>query len=226
MTRSGARSFHALARVLRPVLGLRIEVVGSPPSGPCLIAPNHLSYLDVLVIAAVTDGVFVSRADVRGWTGVGPLSRLGGTIYVDRTRRTDAARAGNAVGDSLDDGLRVTVFLEGKASDGRTVLPFRSSLLEPACERGLPVAAAHLSFRLPDLPGNAGAEVGRDVAWVDDSPFGAHVLRLLGLPRIDATLRFAAPRRDADRKALAAALQRDCEQLGAGAATSGPSPGR
>lgn len=207
MTRSGARTMAALARVLCPLFGIRVTVVGAPPRGPCVVAPNHLSYIDILVLAAAYDGVFVSRADVRGWPGIGPLSRLGGTIYVDRARKRDAARAGGEIGDALARGLRVTVFLEGRAGDGSALLPFRSSLLEPACESATPCCAAALSFALPEDPA---ATVARDVAWADDTPFGAHAFRLLGLRRIEARVVFGPVRSGPDRKALAALLEQDC----------------
>lgn len=207
--RSGARALTALSRVLRRVLGVRVTVEGAPPPpGPCLLCPNHVSYLDVLVLASVTDAVFVSRGDVAGWPGIGALARLGGTVFIDRSRRRDAARAGDAVGVLLDRGFRAVVFLEGRAGTGDEVLPFRSSLLAPACARpGVPCIAATLRYGVPDDPG---ATVARTVAWADDTPFGAHVRRLLRLRRIDVRVTFHTPRRGTDRKALAAALESDC----------------
>jgi hypothetical protein len=60
------------------------------------------------------------------------------------------------------------------------------------------------------LPADPAATVARDVAWADDTPFGAHAFRLLGLRRIDARVAFGPVRVGRDRKALAAVLERDC----------------
>ncbi|MCE9638140.1 MAG: 1-acyl-sn-glycerol-3-phosphate acyltransferase [Planctomycetes bacterium] len=227
VVRSGTRAFHGLARVLCPVFGLRVTLTGSVPAGPVLLCPNHLSYIDVLVLASVADAVFVSRGDVARWPGIGPLSRLGGTVYIDRSRKRDAARAGSEAGDWLDRGFRVVVFLEGRAGTGETVLPFRSSLLEPACVRGLRCAAVSLAYSLPSETLGDGPDapsVAREVAWADETPFGAHVLRLLGLKRIDVRVTIHPPRVGGDRKVLAAALERDCRS--AASTLSDPSPGR
>jgi 1-acyl-sn-glycerol-3-phosphate acyltransferase len=179
--RGGTRACHRLARGLARVMGLRVTVQGTPPAGPVLLCPNHLSYLDILVLASVTDVLFVSRGDVAHWPFVGALARLGGTIFLDRSRRRDAARAGDDVGVWLERGFRVVVFLEGRAGPGGDVLPFRSSLLEPAVRRGVPCVGASIAYALPDDPG---ADVAQEVGWSDDAPFGAHVLRLLRRQRL------------------------------------------
>lgn len=207
-TRSGSRTLRAIARALAPILGLRVTVRGPLPGpGPCMICPNHVSYLDVLVLASVSDAVFVSRGDVAGWPVVGFLVRLGGTIFVDRSRKRDAARAADDVGAWLDRGLRVVVFLEGRVAPGDAVLPFRPSLLEPAATRGTPCHGATIRYSLPSDPG---ATVARDVSWHDETPFTSHVFGVLRLRRIDVDLTFHAPRTGDDRKALAAALESDC----------------
>ena len=209
MTRSGSRAFHAVAPILCHIVGLRVRSSGDLPGLATLVAPNHLSYLDVLVLATVYDSVFVSRADVRGWPGIGILSRLGGTIYVDRAKKRDAVRTGDDVGNALLSGLRVTVFLEGRAGDGSELLPFRSSLLAPACAAAVPCVAASLTY---DVSSTSGGTVARDVAWTDEKPFMAHVMNLLSLPSIDAHVRFGPVRVGTDRKALASTLADDCRR--------------
>ena len=220
VARSGARTFSALCRVLGPVLGVRVEVEGdAPPPGPCVLCPNHVSYLDVLVLASVADAVFVSRGDVAGWPGIGPLARLGGTVFIDRARKRDAARAADEVGVALDRRLRAVMFLEGRATVGDAVLAFRSSLLEPACARpGVPCVAATLRYDLPDDPGST---VAGTVAWADETPFAKHVMRVLRLRTIAVRVTFHAPRTGTDRKALAAALEADCRR---GLSATGRSP--
>lgn len=216
VVRSGSRSFHALSRTLCPLFGFRVKLEGSLPPGPVLIAPNHLSYADVLVLARTADAVFVSRADVAGWPGIGPLSRLGGTIFVERERRRDAARAADEMGRALDRGLRVVVFPEGRAGDGRELRPFQSALLESACSRGVPCVPVAIRYDVPE------GDAARDVAWADDTPFTSHAWNLLGVRTVTATMRVGAPRTGGDRKAMA----RDLGAAVADLLTSVPTPGR
>jgi 1-acyl-sn-glycerol-3-phosphate acyltransferase len=168
-----------------------------------------VTWLDILVVAWTCEARFVSRADLREWPLVGPFSRLGGTLWIDRSRRRDAHRAAGDVESALRDGARVVAFLEGGVGDGTDVRPFRSSLLEGAVATGVPCAAAAIVY---SLPAGAAGDVRRDVVWSEDEPFARHALRLLSLRRIDAVVRFGPPRTGTDRKALARALEDDARQ--------------
>ncbi len=68
--------------------GIRVEVTGSPAAAG-LIASNHLSYLDILVYSAIAPCAFVAKREVRAWPAVGWIATLAGTIYVDRSRRSE-----------------------------------------------------------------------------------------------------------------------------------------
>jgi 1-acyl-sn-glycerol-3-phosphate acyltransferase len=186
------------------VLGVRIETAGEIPEGAVLFTPNHLGYLDLVVLLSQFRTFFLSRADLREWPLLGPASRIGGTLYIERSRRRDTRRATAEVEERLEDGLAVTVFLEGGAGDGIQLRPFRSSLLEAAVRTGVPCVPVALWYELqPDAPG----PVSKVVAWADESPFLSHAWRLAGLRRVTARLRFLEPRTGTDRKALARGVE-------------------
>src|SRR5882672_10787489 len=111
-----------------------------PKSG--LLVSNHLSYLDILVICANAPSVFVSKADVRRWPLFGWLAALAGTVSIERERRSHVGAVNQEIQSALDEGILVVIFPEGTSSDGETVRPFRSSLLEPALRGGHPIATA------------------------------------------------------------------------------------
>src|ERR1035438_709593 len=69
------------------IFGYSAAVAGPVPKNGLLVS-NHLSYLDVLAISAATPAVFVSKAEVRHWPLFGWLAALGGTVFVERERRT------------------------------------------------------------------------------------------------------------------------------------------
>ena len=202
--RVSARVFRHWARWSARVLGARIEVEGSPPSPPFVLASNHLGYVDIIVLASQLDCVFVSRADVATWPVVGDLVRMVGTIFIDRDAKRDIPRVLDLLDENLAHGRGIVIFPEGTTSDGSTVLQFRPALLEAAARSGIPVRCASLTYRTP--PGSAPASVA--VCWWGDMTFWAHVLRLFRLPGFVAKVSFAPDSiRETDRKKLAAAAR-------------------
>ncbi|MBT8402501.1 MAG: 1-acyl-sn-glycerol-3-phosphate acyltransferase [Gemmatimonadetes bacterium] len=197
---------HRWARLLCLCLGVRVRVEGDRPPRPAFLAPNHVSYLDIIVLGSLCEGFFVSRADVRDWPVLGPLARLGNTIFLERERRRDTHRAAGEVERVLGLGARIVVFLEGRAGPGDHVRPFKPSLLEAAARTGVPCVPVALHYRLPQAPE---ADTRQVIAWHDSSPFPSHAWRMARLGRIEATLRVLPERHGADRKTLAAALEAD-----------------
>jgi len=189
------------SRAVVALLGIRVAVDGTPPSPPFLLVANHLSYLDVIVLASrLRRPAFVAKADVARWPVVGLLARSMGTLFVDRERKRDLARSAGALEERLRRGEGMVLFPEGTSTDGAGVAPFRSSLLDPAARGRLPVSYAALSYATPD--GEPPAHLA--VCWWGDMTFGDHLLRLLRLASVEAHLTFGAePVRGSDRKELA-----------------------
>jgi 1-acyl-sn-glycerol-3-phosphate acyltransferase len=167
-----------------------------------LLVCNHLSYLDILVLSASAPCVFVAKKDVRSWPLYGQLARLGGTIFIDRSRRLDVTRAGQRIAEALRAGLVVVLFPEATSSDGSTVLPFRPPLFEAAIREHAPVSTAYISYAAQD------AFVGRDICYWGTMTFLPHLLRFLSLRHVSARLRFAAECSKFDDRKLAAATTR------------------
>ena len=178
-------------------LGIQSRVNGVPPASG-LVVSNHLSYLDIMVFGAVMRCVFVSKSEVRGWPVFGWLTTMAGTVYVDRKRRSDTRNANEGISRAMQEGLPVLVFPEGTSSGGADVLPFYPSLFEPAVENAAPVTAAYLSYEVE------GGTVADDVAYWGTMTFFPHLLRMLALKEIRATVRFSGQQRlFQDRKAAA-----------------------
>lgn len=196
--------FSAWARASTRILGVRVRAEGAPPSGPCLLVANHLGYLDIAVLQSRHDCTFVSMADVKDWPVMGRIARELGTVFVERERRHDAARAARDIEAALRAGRTVVLFPEGRAGDGSQVRTFRSALLDPAARLGVPVAWAALRYET--RPGEPPASEA--VCWTNDASFGGHLLGLMRLSRIDARIAYGeAPIVDDDRKRLARRLE-------------------
>lgn len=200
------RSVRALwlqrtARHVGRIFQLRIQSAGTIPACGLLVC-NHVSYVDILVLVSLAPAVFVAKREVKSWPVMGLLARLGGTVFIDRQRRTHVGAVNDEIQTALDDGALVIVFPEGTSSDGSTVLPFKSSLLEPATQSKHPLNIGRIRYTLAD-----GADDAEVSYWGDDT-FFPHLLNLLSKRSVHATVRFVPMEQpSADRKELAQQLQ-------------------
>lgn len=111
---------------------LRISVNGTPLNRPStLYVGNHVSYLDVPVLALLIDGSFVAKEDVRDWPLFGLCARLYRTVFIKRDAR-DALNQRADMARRLTDGESLVLFPEGTSSDGKQVLPFKTALFAVA----------------------------------------------------------------------------------------------
>ncbi len=196
---------RTISRSLLWAFGARVEVRGTPPRPPFVLVSNHLSYIDILLLASRLDTVFVSKREVAGWPVIGVLCRLMGTLFIDRDSRRDLTRVIDEMNRTLSRGSGIVVFPEGTSTNGREVLVFRPSLLETAVRLGQPVAYASLRYST----GPAAPPAEDTVCWWGDQPFMPHLLNLVSMPGFRAELHFGPqPIESSDRKRLAYELRR------------------
>jgi 1-acyl-sn-glycerol-3-phosphate acyltransferase len=177
-----------------------VDARGAPPSPPFFLVSNHLSYVDIALLASRAEAVFVARGDLAGWPVFGLLSRSVGTVYLDREAKRDIPRAAAAMEGKLREGVGVVLFPEGTSSDGSGVLPFRPSLLDPAARLGIPVHWAVVDYRTAP----EGPPARQAVCWFDDMEFLPHLLHLMRTSGFEARVVFGdTPVSGSDRKALA-----------------------
>lgn len=132
------------SRQLLVLLGIRLEAARpAPPRG--LLVANHISWLDIYVINALSPAAFVCKAEVRAWPIIGWLCARTDTVFIERGSSSAARRANEALAARLAGGVAV-VFPEGTTSDGARLLPFRSALLQAAIDSGSIVQPLALSY--------------------------------------------------------------------------------
>ena len=188
-------------------LAVQISASGQLPSGG-LIVSNHLSYLDILAFSAAVPCVFVSKAEVERWPIFGRYARWAGSVFVRRHDRTDAARANISVAESLKNGVPVLLFPEGTTTDGRSVLRFHSTMLQPAIDAGALITPCAIRYELDD--GN----VGQEVCWWGDMTLWPHFWNLLGKKVVRARIAFGEPiPAVGDRKQMSHALHEQVMRL-------------
>lgn len=190
--------------------GMRVRIAGAPLRRDVLFLANHLSWLDILVLAGASGTAFVAKAEVATTPVVGWLAGLNNTVFVARSERSGVRGQADALRSALASGQPVALFPEGTTDGGPEILPFRASLL---------------AALFPPLPGvkvqpvalDYGAAT-HDLAWVGDESGLVNVRKVLARPgTTPVTVQFLAPvdPADGDRKALAAAARAEIvEALG------------
>jgi 1-acyl-sn-glycerol-3-phosphate acyltransferase len=198
------RIMQIWSRGILRILNVHLVTRGTPPRGHYYIVANHMSYLDIAVFARRLGCVFVAMSEMAEWPLLGFAVRNMNTIFINRKDWREVQRVNDVIGAALAAEHGVMVFPESTTSYGHDVLPFRPALLEAAVAVELPVYYATLRYHRTEACPNP----ERDVCWVDDVPFVVHALRLLRVPRIDATIVFGdAPISAPGRKLLARELE-------------------
>ena len=194
-------------RLLR-ILRIEARVHGRNAAGErgnVLIVANHISWLDIFVLSAVQPARFIAKAELRRWPVIGQFAASGGTLFIDRARRHDTHKVNRHAAEVLSRGDVIAIFPEGTTSDGRDVLPFHGSLLQPIVDAEghvQPVAIRYLHH---------GGGVNDAVAYVGDTSFLSSFWRVTGERRVVVELHMTEPlparqrhRRELSREAEAA----------------------
>ena len=135
--RANASRRHAITRTWsREVLhlaGVEVRAVGFPTDAerPVTLVANHVSWTDIFALNSQHACHFIAKAELRKWPLAGRLLANVGTIFINRNDRKETHRLKRVVHELLHAGETVAVFPEGTTSDGRNVLKFHASLLEP-----------------------------------------------------------------------------------------------
>jgi 1-acyl-sn-glycerol-3-phosphate acyltransferase len=182
------RTTSAFARIALILLGIRVHVKHTDflhkAGKGRLIVSNHLSYVDVLVLASLIPSVFTTSVELRNTVLLGTLARLSGSIFVERRRPSGLKQEIEVIALALGQGLPVVLFPEGTTSNGDRVHPFKNSLFESAF-------MAHADI-LPVCLHYSGVNQGRltphnrdSVFYYGGVSFGKHLFRLLSLASVD-----------------------------------------
>ena len=170
-------------------MGIEISVTGEFPEYGAVIS-NHLSYVDIVVFAALHPCVFVSKAEIQKWPIVGWMTTMSGTVYVARGHGGSAMKARKGMQAAVDAGLPVVFFPEGTTTNGSELLKFHSGLLAQVIETGSPVTAAYLRYSLAEDNG-PDVSVAEDVCYWGDRNMLAHIFKFLGLRGVRVEVQFA-----------------------------------
>lgn len=187
--------------------GADIKITGAPMRRQVLYIANHVSWLDILVLAGRTGCAFVAKADMAPWPVIGWLASLNNSVYVQRDSRATTGAQRDAIQAALSTRQAIALFPEGTTGPGSQLLPFRSALVASVAPppEGIAIQPVAIDY----------GPIAPAIAWTEDESVGVNALRVLSRPgRIPVTLHFLRPLDHADfadRKAIAAHSRAEIE---------------
>lgn len=204
---------HAVARAA----GVRVRITGTAaPTGGLLMVANHISWLDIPLLAAVRPARMLAKSEIRQWPVAGPLAARGGVLFIERDRLRALPDTVAQIAGLLRGGAAVVAFPEGSTWCGREQGHFRRAVFQAALDAGVPVQPVRLHYRL-----DRGA-ASTAPAFVGDDPLLASLWRVVSARGLVAEVEVRpalVPGGHADRRDLARAAQGEPRPRGASEAT-------
>jgi len=141
------RMNRAWSRCLVRLCGVKVHVMGEPRmQGPALWVANHVSWIDIFILAGIRGVLFVAKSEIRGWPVVGWLVAKVGTVFLHRGQRRAIRQVGDEMQVRFQRGEVIGLFAEGTTSTGFDVLPFHSSLFDPPIRAQVDIQPVALRF--------------------------------------------------------------------------------
>lgn len=196
-------------RLMRIQVDARIEGRWVPATESQLLVCNHMSYLDMLVLASIKPSVFVTSVDMGQQFFLGTMAEIAGAVFIERRHRERVAYDVSQLENVLLQGFDVTLFPEGTSGDGSDILPFKRSMFLAAINTRRPVRP--LTLRYARIDGTPFGPENRDiVCWYGKMDFVSHLVKLCAARSVDVEVTIhhcLEIEREADKAALAEATR-------------------
>jgi 1-acyl-sn-glycerol-3-phosphate acyltransferase len=140
---------HYMARAFLWLSGIPVVVRGleNLPAGPAVIAPNHKSYMDGVVLMSVLKYnryAYVAKSEFLGnfimKTFLGGI----GSVFVERFDVQKSAENADELVAAARQGVSLLLFPEGTFRHQAGLLPFRTGAFQVAVQAGIPVVPVGL----------------------------------------------------------------------------------
>ncbi|MCF8571398.1 1-acyl-sn-glycerol-3-phosphate acyltransferase [Gordonia sp. HY002] len=174
------------SRLVLASMGVRLRVDDQRPAESrrlrgALIVANHISFLDIVAMAAVAPARFVAKREVLQMAGFGYVARLFGVLPHVRGDLGGLAPGVARAAGVLDRGRTVAVFPEGTTWCGGASGRFRPAFFQAAVDAGVPVVPMRLTY----------TEVGRPAAlvgFIGEDSVGATFSRIVAARKLAVTV--------------------------------------
>lgn len=181
---------------------IKVIVTGDVPPGNlthAMIIANHVSWADIHVLNSIIPLRYIAKADIKNWPVFGFFAKQVNTLFIDRAKKQEAMRIVDITTECLLAGDRLCLFPEGTTTDGTSVLPFKSSLIEAAIRAEVPIYPVAIHYAMPDGSANTA------IAYAGDTTLKESMQNTLAIQKPVVNVHFLAPimTKNQDRRALA-----------------------
>jgi len=168
-------------RAFAAILNLQVTLEGHLPGRTAILASNHISWLDIIVIGQYLPAYFVAKSDISRWPVIGYLSRQAGTVFIRRGDKKHILETAENMVWLLKQNSNIIAFPEGTTTNGEEVLGFHASLFQPALLTKAIVQPLAIQYQ-----GVARVEA----PFIGDDSFVPHLIKMLLLDKIEVKLSF------------------------------------
>ncbi len=177
---------------LLAAFNMRITAHGYIPSGnqamtSSMVVANHISWIDIHVLNSVVPLRFIAKSEIKSWPVIGYLAKKVNVLFIDREKRQDAGRIVDITSRSLTDGDNLCVFPEGTTTDGTTMMPFKSSIIQAAIHARAMIYPVAIRYPNPDGSANTA------IAYAGETTMKESMLKILSQKNPVVELHFLAP---------------------------------
>jgi 1-acyl-sn-glycerol-3-phosphate acyltransferase len=183
-------------QVMLLILGIKIseDKTSSLPADTALFVSNHTSYLDIFVLGSKIPVRFTPKMEISKWPVINWLVNVTAPVYIDR-RSSQALEQKKKIKNIIEMGDSILLFPESTTSDGRNVLPFKSSLfsaVEPIdIEEENEVKVQPISIAYTHIDGEPTLENNMDkLAWYGEMKFLPHLWDLFKAKSAHVTIKY------------------------------------
>lgn len=178
LVRIGNKMISGYCNLGLKILGIEVEWKGQvDPKENHLIVSNHLSYTDILALAATVPSSFVTSVEIKNTPVLGNIVKAAGCLFVERRNKDNIGKEVAEITEALAKGFNVTIFPEATSTNGESVLRFRRPLYEAALQSGKKVLPLCINYK--SIDGEKITMANRDLAfWYGDMEFLPHLWNL------------------------------------------------
>ena len=139
----------AMTRLFLRLAGLPVLVRGKEniPPGPVVLAANHTSYFDALILVSILGPrpfAFIAKREFLGNALMRLLMTGFGCVFVERFDVQQAAEHADELAGAAKGGRSLAIFPEGTLLRRPGLLPFRTGAFQVAVQAGIPVVPVAL----------------------------------------------------------------------------------
>ena len=169
------------AKKLMKLGGIKLKSSGQIPDGPHLIVCNHRSSIDPLINLADVLCYPIAKIEFKSWPIIGPGANNSGVVFVDRSNKESRAQTRVAIAETLQKGINVLIYPEGRTHDDDFTRTFRKGSFEVAAEYGFPILPVAIEYK------------ARADNWDHTDNFFIHFLKNFGKRYSYVELRYGPP---------------------------------